>query len=93
MQKLIRHSKIGLTDSGGLQTEAFFHRVPCVTLRGETEWVELVDSGWNELVDQCNSEKIIDCVGKMMNSEHKREVGHWYGKGDAADKIASVLSR
>ena len=93
MQKLIRHSKIVLTDSGGLQKEAFFHRVPCVTLRGETEWVELVDSGWNELVAPCNSGKIVDCVSRIMNSEYKREVGHWYGKGDAAGKIASVLSR
>lgn len=49
MCQLTRFAAVVLTDSGGLQREAYFHRVPSVTLRDETEWIETVDSGWNRL--------------------------------------------
>ena len=49
MFQLISSAAVVLTDSGGVQREAYFHRVPCITLRDETEWIETVESGWNRL--------------------------------------------
>ncbi|HEY4114604.1 MAG TPA: UDP-N-acetylglucosamine 2-epimerase (non-hydrolyzing) [Rhizomicrobium sp.] len=52
MCQLTHHAAVVLTDSGGLQKEAYFHRVPCVTLRDETEWTETIECGWNRLWTQ-----------------------------------------
>ena len=49
MCRLTHHADLVLTDSGGLQKEAYFHRVPCITLRNETEWTETIECGWNRL--------------------------------------------
>ena len=61
MVRLVSSARMVLTDSGGLQKEAYWLGVPCVTLREETEWVETVQSGWNVLVGT-NLEKIIQAV-------------------------------
>ena len=88
MQRLQMSAKLILTDSGGMQKEAYFHRVPCITLRDETEWVETVEVGWNQLVG-ANEEKII--AASMDTSARATEHGNLYGDGHAAEKILSIL--
>ncbi len=89
MIALEKNASVVVTDSGGVQKEAFFHDVPCLTVRDETEWIELVESGWNELVGPDNADllpsKIEDAVGRQG------EPGEFYGMGDAAEKIVDVI--
>ena len=76
-----------LTDSGGVQKEAFFFRKPCITMRDSTEWVELVDSGWNTLVG-ANKDKIISAVRNISVPKVYPEL---YGDGNCTQKICDVL--
>jgi len=93
MQCLIKNARIILTDSGGMQKEAFFHKVPCITLREETEWVELVASGWNHLTGATDAGHILDKLHTALKGVKYLKVGDWYGNGDAAKRIAEVLLR
>ena len=68
MIQLEKNAKAILTDSGGVQKEAFWLRVPCITLRDETEWVETVRYGWNRLVG-ADKEKILDAVKNISPGE------------------------
>jgi UDP-N-acetylglucosamine 2-epimerase len=76
-----------ITDSGGMQKEAYFHAIPCITLRSETEWVETVESGWNTLVWD-NAEKMTMAISEAKDGSESRDV---YGDGNAAGKIADIL--
>ncbi|MCT7995239.1 non-hydrolyzing UDP-N-acetylglucosamine 2-epimerase [Laspinema olomoucense] len=82
------------TDSGGVQKEAFFYRVPCVTLRKETEWVELVEMGWNCLTIPYSREQIKKGIENFLHQFPANNSGICgiYGEGIAAQKIVNLLS-
>ena len=91
MLKLEAHARLVVTDSGGVQKEAFFNRVPCVTLRSETEWVELVDSGWNRLVAEDSEERIFSALAEALHAENPQSAPSPYGDGEAARRIVDLL--
>jgi UDP-GlcNAc3NAcA epimerase len=78
-----------LTDSGGMQKEAYFAGVPCVTLRDETEWVETVEVGANHIAG-AESDSILSAFIKIQNSNKTIKKG-LYGDGHAAEKIINAL--
>ncbi|MCD6724260.1 UDP-N-acetylglucosamine 2-epimerase (non-hydrolyzing) [Vibrio cholerae] len=85
---LINNSKIILTDSGGLQKEAFFFEKPCITMRDETEWIELVDNNYNILVG-ARKDKILDAYNNHhFNTDFSQD---FYGAGKASEAIISRL--
>jgi UDP-GlcNAc3NAcA epimerase len=90
MVQLEKHAAVIATDSGGVQKEAFFYRVPCVTLRDETEWGELVDSGWNRVAPPVDAASVLKSLRASLGSTGA-EVRP-YGAGDAASRIVQRLS-
>lgn len=86
---LLKNCSIVMTDSGGLQKEAFFFHKPCVTLRDETEWVELVEHGFNKVAGS-NSDEIFTAYKKMINKNPNYNID-LYGSGKASNKIIHEL--
>ncbi len=91
MLVLLQQATLVMTDSGGLQKEAYFSEKPCLTLRYETEWTELVDKGYNKLVGT-DPDWIFNNYQWMMEQTLTFESGI-YGSGNAAQIIATSLAR
>lgn len=87
--ELLKGASAVLTDSGGLQKEAYFFKNPCITMRDETEWVELVENGYNTVVG-ADPEAIVQAFESMTSSQISFDK-ELYGGGKAADKIVNVL--
>ncbi len=87
MLELEKNARVILTDSGGVQKEAFWFGVPCITMRAETEWVETVDAGWNTLTGT-NKDRILAALQAPHPNANPPPI---YGDGHAAEKIAALL--
>jgi UDP-GlcNAc3NAcA epimerase len=90
MLKLERNAGAILTDSGGIQKEAYWLRVPCFTLREETEWVETVQSGWNTLVGT-EPKKIFRAINHLEKKTLSKKSTNIFGDGKASEMIVELL--
>jgi len=83
---LVQNARAVLTDSGGVQKEAYLAGVPCITLRSNTEWVETVQSGWNTLVD-LDIERVLSALARPIPQTHPQ----LYGDGKAAERCVAAI--
>ena len=92
MLQLEANARVIATDSGGVQKEAFFLGVPCIILRRETEWVELVHEGWSRLANPNDAEAVFRAIMRAMSEPPPGSFNtSLYGDGHAAEKIRDVL--
>ncbi|MBP7563270.1 MAG: UDP-N-acetylglucosamine 2-epimerase (non-hydrolyzing) [Candidatus Cloacimonetes bacterium] len=87
MLTLLLHTEKMITDSGGVQKEAYFLQKPCITLRNETEWIETLDHNWNILCGT-DTEKIIRAINETCGEQSNLQA---FGDGNAAEKIIKLI--
>jgi len=92
MLQLEKNAKAVLTDSGGVQKEAYWFGVPCFTLRDQTEWVETIKSGWNVLTGT-STQKIVKEVSHTEGRRRHLKGDGIFGNGKASQKIVQILVR
>jgi UDP-GlcNAc3NAcA epimerase len=88
---LEKNAKLIATDSGGIQKEAYFYQVPCVTLRDRTEWSELVESNWNTLISTNSTSNIVTQIQQVLRKPLPLANTLIYGNGTAANQIVDRL--
>ncbi|WP_421663836.1 non-hydrolyzing UDP-N-acetylglucosamine 2-epimerase [Lysinibacillus telephonicus] len=89
MLLLEKNAKGIITDSGGVQKEAYFMKVPCITLRDQTEWTETVECGWNKLANPLKD----DLVSILHSIQNGNAIENLYGDGYASVKITEILKQ
>lgn len=89
MISLQENSQKIVTDSGGVQKEAYFLKKPCITMRDETEWVETVTNGWNVIVGS-NSDKIMDAIENFNPTGTPASA---FGNGDSSSIITEIIEK
>ena len=94
MVSLEKNARLIVTDSGGIQKEAYFYQGPCVTLREETEWTELVELGWNQLSPPLNYAIILESLHHRLASPLPPVTDqNLYGDGHSAEQIFQFLMK
>ena len=91
MLTLEKYSSLVVTDSGGMQKEAYLQGTPCVTIRDETEWLELLENEWNILANTRSSEDIIIAIKKQLRKNKIAKRVELYGDGYAANKLVDII--